>query len=836
MDQKINNNDVIPSISTNPSENATRPEHTEMTAASPTPADIAAPSNESSGALNVVPAVAGEADAAAAVTNEGTITTVPETSPMSPSGASRDASDERTSEQVELAISAAIPTENSSDLNVTGMTSTTEAANNASSPVVTDGANEATHSVATAASPESPSGASSEHTSDNPELWIPDAAPTRNPEKLTSNTITATVSEATSTAGSSSSEEANTVASVASPESTLGASTDVARTLMSDDPALWTPNVASAGNPATHTNVTSRPEEPSAPATAPVPNETVHPATNSAKETAGGEPSPEAPSSSATATAGARDQSLKPRSRSTTETAENLKTVLEGICDMVAQSPNSDPKLSQYLKIFRQKFYSFINSLMPNHAIDTAVAPSQTTDRVDNKEERKRLAQEAYICWCRSVQDRVAGLSERLAERTMKVGVAEEFAIELPDVADLGCVFKPLTNNRKINVTISTESNKTKLCISGTPSDHLPTPSVPLLEICFEPDSDRLLKDYEVIRSIRPQPRSGFLEQVSALWTLTIRPDPRLMWRSIPFDEGSIYYKPDADSDWCEAPDGFRVLAGSQKGRSHWHVGSARDDDFAVDYRNGWNFLAVADGAGSRQFSRQGSKLACQFAADRIFSLITPELEAQAQAFVRAPNDTNAYVTFKRSIYGTLVQTIFDAKTLIEKEANQSNHKPGDFATTMLCALVKKFDEGWCIASFMVGDGAMALYDTRHGVRVLGDPDEGEYGGQTVFITMSEVWEDPNKLMNRVRVTAEPDFTALFLMTDGVSDPKFETTNQLANKDRWKALYDELRPEILSEPNAPKAAERLACEWLTFYSEGNHDDRTLVVMHRPEKK
>lgn len=762
MDQKTNNNDVVPSIPTNPSENATRPGQTDMPTASSAPANIAVPSDESNAVLNVARAVTGDASVAVAI------------------------------------------------------------------------ANKATYTVATATSLESPSGASSEHTSDNPELWIPDAAPTRNPEKLTSNTITATVSEATSTAGSSSSEEANTVASVASPESTLGASTDVARTLMSDDPALWTPNVAPAGNPATHTNVTSRPEEPSAPA--PVPNETVHPATNSTKETAGGEPSPEAPSSPATATAGARDQSLKPRSRSTTETAENLKTVLEGICDMVAQNPNSDPKLSQYLKIFRQKFYSFINSLMPNHAIDTAVAPSQTTDRVDNKEERKRLAQEAYVCWCRSVQDRVAGLSERLAERTMKVGVAEEFAIELPDVADLGCVFKPLTNNRKINVTISTESNKTKLCISGTPSDHLPTPSVPLLEICFEPDSDRLLKDYEVIRSIRPQPRSGFLEQVSALWTLTIRPDPRLMWRSIPFDEGSIYYKPDADSDWCEAPDGFRVLAGSQKGRSHWHVGSARDDDFAVDYRNGWNFLAVADGAGSRQFSRQGSKLACQFAADRIFSLITPELEAQAQAFVRAPNDTNAYVTFKRSIYGTLVQTIFDAKTLIEKEANQSNHKPGDFATTMLCALVKKFDEGWCIASFMVGDGAMALYDARHGVRVLGDPDEGEYGGQTVFITMSEVWEDPNKLMNRVRVTAEPDFTALFLMTDGVSDPKFETTNQLANKDRWKALYDELRPEILSEPNAPKAAERLACEWLTFYSEGNHDDRTLVVMHRPEEK
>lgn len=677
-------------------------------------------------------------------------------------------------------------------------------------------------SVTDAPSPESASVASeatNDRGPDNAELSPSVPVATEDPANLTN-----IPAETNRSSCEASDEAANIDATVTSPETSANAPTTASSAHASDNPELWTPGVEPAGTP----------EESSSPDT--VRSGTLHPDASAEKKKSCSEPSPAPASSPAIATSDALDESPTPLPLSTTETAENLKTVLEGICDMVAQNPNSDPKLSQYLKIFRQKFYSFINSLMPNHATDTAVAPSQTTDRVDNKEERKRLAQEAYVCWCRSVQDRVAGLSARFAERTMKVGVAEEFAIELPDVADLGCVFKPLTNNRKINVTISTESNKTKLCISGTPSDHLPTPSVPLLEICFEPDSDRLLKDYEVIRSIRPQPRSGFLEQVSALWTLTIRPDPRLMWRSIPFDEGSIYYKPDADSDWCEAPDGFRVLAGSQKGRSHWHVGSARDDDFAVDYRNGWNFLAVADGAGSRQFSRQGSKLACQFAADRIFSLITPELEAQAQAFVRAPNDTNAYATFKRSIYGTLVQTIFDAKTLIEKEANQSNHKPGDFATTMLCALVKKFDEGWCIASFMVGDGAMALYDARHGVRVLGDPDEGEYGGQTVFITMSEVWEDPNKLMNRVRVTAEPDFTALFLMTDGVSDPKFETTNQLANKDRWKALYDELRPEILSEPNAPKAAERLACEWLTFYSEGNHDDRTLVVMHRPEKK
>ena len=34
-----------------------------------------------------------------------------------------------------------------------------------------------------------------------------------------------------------------------------------------------------------------------------------------------------------------------------------------------------------------------------------------------------------------------------------------------------------------------------------------------------------------------------------------------------------------------------------------------------------------------------------------------------------------------------------------------------------------------------------------------------------------------------------PDFTALFLMTDGVSDPKFETDANLKSYDKWNELW-----------------------------------------------
>ncbi len=54
-------------------------------------------------------------------------------------------------------------------------------------------------------------------------------------------------------------------------------------------------------------------------------------------------------------------------------------------------------------------------------------------------------------------------------------------------------------------------------------------------------------------------------------------------------------------------------------------------------------------------------------------------------------------------------------------------------------------------------------------------PDEGEFAGQTRFLTMSDIFKDAQSVMSRLRFSIEEDFTALLLMTDGVSDPMFET-------------------------------------------------------------
>ena len=157
------------------------------------------------------------------------------------------------------------------------------------------------------------------------------------------------------------------------------------------------------------------------------------------------------------------------------------------------------------------------------------------------------------------------------------------------------------------------------------------------------------------------------------------------------------------------------------------------------------------------------------------------------------------------------------------------------YATTLLLTICKKFSYGWFIASFWVGDGAICLYSKEnHTAKLLGIPDEGEYAGQTRFLTMPEIFKDATSLYQRLRFNIVPDFTALFLMSDGVSDPKFETDANLNNPDKWDNLWNDLinnpeHPVDLSDDN--EEAKNQLLDWLDFWSPGNHDDRTIAILY-----
>ncbi len=329
-----------------------------------------------------------------------------------------------------------------------------------------------------------------------------------------------------------------------------------------------------------------------------------------------------------------------------------------------------------------------------------------------------------------------------------------------------------------------------------------------------------------------------------------INQDPRKLWRNLPVDWENMpepkyknddtqveYVKVEALADGTPQKD---IVAASKRGRSHAQEGKPRDDYFRMEHMdNGWYIIAVADGAGSAKYSRQGSKIACDESVSYCMSKL-----GQSKAFEDAigiyshlhdTTEEDARKTVGNHIYDIVGTAAFKAHKAIQAEAALTKQPIKLYATTLLLTICKKFSFGWFVASFWVGDGAICLYDKNaHTAKILGVPDEGEYAGQTRFLTMSEIFKDTTALYQRLRFNIVDDFTALFLMSDGVSDPKFETDANLNNPDKWDALWDDLKENGVELTDDNEASKDQLLDWLDFWSPGNHDDRTIAILYEGE--
>lgn len=105
-----------------------------------------------------------------------------------------------------------------------------------------------------------------------------------------------------------------------------------------------------------------------------------------------------------------------------------------------------------------------------------------------------------------------------------------------------------------------------------------------------------------------------------------INQDPRKLWKNLPVDwEGMPepkYQKEDTQIEYVKVEsqkDGTPqkdIVAASKRGRSHAQEAKPRDDHFKLyhDDTTNWYVMAVADGAGSAKYSREGSRIACETA------------------------------------------------------------------------------------------------------------------------------------------------------------------------------------------------------------------------------
>ena len=361
----------------------------------------------------------------------------------------------------------------------------------------------------------------------------------------------------------------------------------------------------------------------------------------------------------------------------------------------------------------------------------------------------------------------------------------------------------------------------------GQPYERELSPDAPVLNIAFAQDCG-LAWDGDARRIHGTPTTSGDIQltitishdgkAVEITQPLHINPDPKSLWKDLPSDQTAPFAKPDSAEDLQDTALG-RLLAARVRGRSHAHVGSYCDDDYrlASHDASGVHLIIVADGAGSASHARYGSQLAVNAAADIILALLDDPGKPHHKL-------AHADSATRKQIADNLIANALHAAVSAHKTAaQQAGIAEKALSCTLLIALTLPLaGGGWYSAGYQVGDGAAALWHPENGaLHLLGVADSGAYSGETQFLTAAQL--QPDDIQRRIRTIETAAAPTVILMTDGVSDPKFETDAALENPQRWQTLWDELQAPLAAAD--PKAALH---EWLGFWSRGNHDDRTIA--------
>nr|WP_294931875.1 PP2C family serine/threonine-protein phosphatase [uncultured Flavobacterium sp.] len=321
---------------------------------------------------------------------------------------------------------------------------------------------------------------------------------------------------------------------------------------------------------------------------------------------------------------------------------------------------------------------------------------------------------------------------------------------------------------------------------------------------------------------------------------LIINPDPKSLWKNLESDKNDPFWKPDNEAVVDKFLDKNLVVS-SKRGRSHANVGSFREDEFG--YKNleksGWSILAVSDGAGSAKLSRKGSKIACESVIQYFQENLNPDNLKEFDDVLADHHTKISHETSKKIshfVYQNLSKAAHFAHQKIEEFAIKSEIELKNFHATLIFALVKKYDFGYAILTFGIGDCPIGLLNKDlTEIKLMNWLDVGDYGGGTRFITMPEIFQS-DKFSTRFGFKLVDDFSYLMLMTDGIYDPKFVVEANLEKIESWKEFIDDLKGKnedgikVDFDKNNPDIAEQLST-WMDFWSPGNHDDRTLAIIY-----
>ena len=320
--------------------------------------------------------------------------------------------------------------------------------------------------------------------------------------------------------------------------------------------------------------------------------------------------------------------------------------------------------------------------------------------------------------------------------------------------------------------------------------------------------------------------------------TLIINPDPKSLWKNIESDKNDPYWKEDNVTEFAPLGDRY-IIVSSKRGRSHANIGSFREDDFAFkDLENDWSIVVVADGAGSAKLARKGSVLACESVIEYFSdNVLVESMTAFDELLQEHIDNANAETQKKLThfVYNTLGKCALQVHKRLQEFATNTGVTLKDVSSTLIFTLFKRYDAGYALLSFGVGDCPIAVLNKDISeVTLMNWLDVGEFGGGTRFITMPEIFKS-EKFATRFGFKLLEDFAYLIMMTDGIYDSKFVVEANLPNIKKWKEFLADLNGKnedgikVELRPDNENIAEQLS-QWMDFWSAGNHDDRTLAIV------
>ncbi len=186
----------------------------------------------------------------------------------------------------------------------------------------------------------------------------------------------------------------------------------------------------------------------------------------------------------------------------------------------------------------------------------------------------------------------------------------------------------------------------------------------------------------------------------------------------------------------------WRVIAASVRGTSHEKTGQECQDAYCWRVlKSGAVVAAVADGAGSASFGRQGAEVAARAAVEALEETCSQRLPATSDHW-----------------WGVLCDSVGAARTGVEREAASLGAPLRELATTLIL-IVAAPDQ---VVAAQIGDGAAVVHD-RHGhVLALTRPPDDEFINQTTFLTA----DDPVESCQMNMWQGEPAHIAA--LTDGL--------------------------------------------------------------------